>query len=112
MIEEDFRVFNKLDENLRKMEDKTSIGKSERTFTVTGLQGEPHELGIRGLPIFVKMDGLVCGEDEGMLITNGQYVLYVDEIGKSGFTKLYMYASGIYESIPEVELRKPFFELC
>ena len=107
--EQDFTVINKVDECINKMEDKAS---DERTFAISDYQGEPHRLGLKATPIYAKVSNLVQGEDHGILISNGNYVLFVDEVGKSGFTKLYLYASGNYESIPANELSKPFFKLC
>lgn len=106
---DDLRVIKRIDASLKRMEDKTREG---RTFIVTDYQGEPRGIGAKATPIFVKMSGLKHGEDEGMIITNGLYTLFVDEVSESGFSKLYMYASGEWEYIPVSELKKPFTELC
>jgi len=109
--EEDLNIINRLNkhsEMINKREEKNLM----IPITIVSIQGEAKKLGISNTPIFCKIEGLNVDENEGSLISNGDYTLFVDEISETGFVKLYLFGAEYSESIGRDEFKKDWFILC
>lgn len=105
----------KIIENLNRKVEKMSKRKEQNLMIpirILSVQAEAKPLGIENTPIFCKVEGLNEDENEGSLISNGDWVFFVDEVDESGFVKLYLFGAD-YESFVEPdEFKKDFFILC
>lgn len=80
---------------------------------IVGVQGEPKPLGLNGAPIYCEIEGLNKDENEGSLISNGDHVLFIDDISESGRgVKLYLFGVDHDSFIERDEFKKDFFVLC
>jgi len=79
---------------------------------IVAVQGEAKRLGKDNKPIYCKVEGLDKDENEGSLVSNGDYTLFVDEISDTGFVKMYLFGADHSEFISRDEFKKEFFVLC
>lgn len=109
----DEKVISRMIHGVENLEDKTSGVQSE--VKVLGVQSEARGLGFHDSPIFIKGEGF-RREHEGMILTNGGYTFYIDEVSKkSNVIRIFPFATDYYETVPMEEFdssNKIFKILC
>jgi hypothetical protein len=110
--EDDWKIvkrFNKKVEVINKREEQNLM----IPITIIAVQGEAKALGINNTPIYCEVSGLNKDENEGSLISNGDFVFFIDDISTNGTTvKLYLFGAGHDEYVSRTEFKKDFFVLC
>jgi hypothetical protein len=110
--DEDWKIVKRLSKKVEKINQREEKNLMI-PITIIGVQGEAKELGIKNTPIYCEVSGLNKDDNEGSLISNGDYVFFIDDISENGTTvKLYLFGVGHDEYVSRNEFKKDFFVLC
>jgi hypothetical protein len=113
-MQEDIEIIQRLNRIVEKM------GTGERNLDipieVLKVQSESKnkKLGQFGAPIYCKVRGLNKDDNEGSLISNGDWTFFVDDVSQEEepFVKLYLFGAEHIDFVEADEFKKDFIILC